>query len=168
MRWRQAGSRRRAQRVQREAGRRGDVLTAGGEDEDLDRPNWFSQDLECASSKHTHTHINTHKQKSGVSDGGEVQRKTGRSSGGATQLVAERPGCQPVSQPRGERPPVASELRRAAPRHYPKMVKSISSNYIRRAEISCFYGNKCESFRTMACQVLNIAVRVMCHCQTDM
>lgn len=56
----------------------------------------------------------------------------------------------------------------AALLRYPKMVESISFNYINRAEISCFYGNKCESFGTKQCQALNIAVRVMCHCQTDM
>lgn len=56
LRWRRAGSHRRAQLVQREAGRGGDVLTAGGEDEDSGRPNWFSEDLECLSSQNTHTH----------------------------------------------------------------------------------------------------------------
>lgn len=69
--------------------------------------------------------------------------------------------CPPPPPPPSPTPP------RDAPLHYPKMVKSISFNYIKQAEISSFYGNKCESLRTPACQVLNIAVRVMCHCQTD-
>lgn len=88
----------------------------------------------------------------------------GRSSGGAAQSAA---GKQSVSQP-AEGLMASGGLGAALLLHYPKVVKSISLNYINRAEISSFYGNKCESFRTMACQVLNIAVRVMCHCQTDM
>lgn len=63
---------------------------------------------------------------------------------------------------------MASGGLRAALLYYPEMDKSIRSNYINHAEISCFYGNKCESFCTIACQVLNIAERVMCHCQMDM
>lgn len=135
--------------MQREAGRGGDVLTAGGEDEDSGRPNWFSEDLECLSSQNTHTH------KQNV----PTSVMAGRQAG------AEEDG-QKFSQPAEGL--MASGGLGAAPLHYPKVVKSISLNYINRAEISSFYGNKCESFRTMARQVLNIAVRVMCHCQTDM
>lgn len=135
-----------------EAGRGGDVLTAGGEDEDSGRPNWLSEDLECASSKQTRINKNLQ----GGGRWGATFRRHCTACGRRTE-------CQPAS--RGLMP---SGGLQAVPLHYPKMVKSISSNYINHTEICSFYGNTCESFRSTACQVLNIAGRVMCHCQTNM
>lgn len=109
LRWRRAGSHRRAQLVQREAGRGGDVLTAGGEDEDSGRPNWFSEDLECLSSQNTHTH----KQKFPTSV------MAGRRRGGRAEVQPASRGVNGLRWPRS----CAAPLSKSGQIHQPQLHK---------------------------------------------
>lgn len=137
-----------------ESRKRRRCLTAGSEGEDSGCQIGSPRVWNLLQLVHKQTHTHTRNKLRPVKGGKEHVEKSGSTVQPCCSISQE--GVNALWWP----------LRCTAP--LSRNGQCIRSNYINRSEIFCFYGDQCESFSTKACQVLNIAGSVMCHCQMDM